>query len=405
MVWTCARRAVPGAGIWKFDNSFSCCKEKYRTVIQNEKVEALMTAPKPRPGILNINRYVPGDSRIEGVDRVIKLASNENALGASPRAVEAYHQASKTLHLYPDGECTGLREAIGRAYRVDPEKVFCVAGSEQMLRMVPRAYAGPEDEIVFGQYGFLIYRMATHAVGARPVVVEEPDHRIDVDRLLAAVTPRTRIVFVANPGNPTGTYITAQEMARLRSGLPEDVLLVIDSAYADYVEKPDYESGLRFIDEGADNVVVTRTLSKLHGLASLRVGWAYCPPEILDVVIRLRGGFNVSGAAQAAGIAAIEDEEHKRASIAHNARWLAWLSKGIGELGFEVTPSVTNFLLVHFPEGDGGAAAANAFLRRRGIIVRPVAGYGLPNALRITIGLEDENKALLAALSDFANQR
>ncbi len=360
-----------------------------------------MTVLKVRPGVMNINRYIPGGSKIEGVDRIIKLASNENALGASVSAIEAYHKAAESIHLYPDGDCVDLRRAIGERYDVNPEQVLCTAGSEQMLRMLPRAYAGPGDEILFGRYGFIVYHMAAHGVGATPVTVEEPEHRVDIDILLAAVTPRTRIVFVANPGNPTGTYLTPQEMQKLRAELREDILLVIDAAYADYVDRDDYDSGLAMVNEGPANVVVTRTLSKLHGLASLRVGWTYAAPEILDVVSRLRGGFNVTGPAQAAGVAALQDAAHMEASKSFNEKWLSWLSDEMRGLGVKVTPSVTNFLLVHFPGGAQSAKAANEHLRSRGVIVRPVGNYGMPDSLRVTIGKEDENKAFIAALKEF----
>jgi len=363
-----------------------------------------MTVLKVRPGVMEIKRYIPGGSKIEGVDRIIKLASNENALGASASAIEAYHRAADQIHLYPDGDCVDLRRAISERYEVNRDQILCTAGSEQMLRMLPRAYAGPGDEILFGQYGFVVYRMAAHGVGATPVTVEEPDHRVDVNLLLEAVTARTRIVYIANPGNPTGTYLNPQEMQQLRAGLPDNVLLVIDAAYADYVERDDYESGLSMVDEGPANVVVTRTLSKLHGLASLRVGWTYGPPEILNVVARLRGGFNVTGPAQAAGIAAVGDEAHMVASRAFNERWLTWLSDEIQNLGYKVTPSVTNFLLVHFAEGAESAEAANEHLRSRGIIVRPVGSYGMPDALRVTVGKEDENKAFIAALKEFGEK-
>ncbi len=363
-----------------------------------------MTVLKVRPGVMDIKRYIPGASKIEGIDRIIKLASNENALGASASAIEAYHQAADNIHLYPDGDCVELRHAIGEKYEVNPEQIICTAGSEQMLRMLPRAYAGLGDEILFGQYGFIVYHMAAHAVGATPVTAEEPDHRVDVNLLLKAVTPRTRIVFVANPGNPTGTYLNPQEMQQLRAGLPDDVLLVIDAAYADYVDRDDYDSGLGMVDEGPANVVVTRTLSKLHGLASLRVGWTYCSPEILNVITRLRGGFNVTGPAQASGTAAVQDQAHMEASRIFNDHWLTRLSEEIRGLGFKVTPSVTNFLLVHFPGGAQSAKAANEHLRSRGIIVRPVGNYGLADSLRVTIGKEDENNAFISSLKEFCQK-
>lgn len=373
-----------------------------------EHVSAIPTsalAPKPKPGILDIEIYVPGESRLPGGVKPIKLSSNETPLGPSPRAIEAYKAAAADLERYPDGQATALRDAIARRYGLDPRRIVCGAGSDELLTMLAHAYLGPGDEGIYTEHGFLVYRIAILACGATPVVVPEANLRADVDAMLAAVTPRTRVVYLANPNNPTGTYIPIDAVRRLRAGLPGHVLLVLDAAYSEYVRRNDYEAGLELVAT-TSNTVMTRTFSKIHGLAALRIGWAYCPEEVADVLNRIRGPFNLSGPAIAAGVAAIEDRAHEELAVAHNARWLPWLTAEIERLGLTVTPSVANFLLMHFP-GNGGhsAAAADEFLRSKGIILRRVAGYGLPHALRLTIGTEAENRAVVTALAAFLGSR
>jgi histidinol-phosphate aminotransferase len=263
------------------------------------------------------------------------------------------------------------------------------------------AYVGTGDETLYPEYGFLMYRIATLANGGVPVVAPERQFHTDVDALLARVTERTRVVFIANPNNPTGTYIPFEEVRRLHAGLPKSVILVLDAAYSEYVRRNDYESGIELVGQ-SDNVVMMRTFSKIHGLAALRIGWAYGPAAIIDVLNRIRGPFNVSAPAIAAGIAAIEDKAHIETSIAHNDRWLTWLTNEVSALGLTVTPSVGNFILIHFPQGGAKSAkAADAFLKSRGIIVRAVGAYNLPDALRITIGTEAETRAVAAALAGF----
>ncbi len=357
--------------------------------------------PVPRPSVLAIEAYVPGKSGAPGMAKVHKLSSNETPLGPSPKALAALAEEGGRLALYPDGNATRLREAIAGRYGLDPARIVCGAGSDELLSFLAYAFLGPGDEGLFTEHGFLVYRIAILAAGGTPVVVPERDLRADVDALLAAVTPRTRIVYLANPNNPTGTYVTFAEIRRLHAGLPGNVLLVLDGAYAEYVRANDYSAGLDLVLQ-AENVVMTRTFSKIHGLAALRIGWMVGPPGIVDAVNRIRGPFNVSGAGIAAGAAAIGDEAHVAAAVAHNDEWLAWLSERIGALGLTVTPSVGNFLLVHFPEEPGRSAAeADAFLTARGIIVRRVSAYGLPNALRVTVGAEEANRAFLAALASF----
>lgn len=362
------------------------------------------SAPRPRPqakpGIGDIAPYVPGKSGAKGA-RVFKLSSNETPLGPSPRAIEAFAAAAKTLALYPDGAANDLREAIAQRYGLNAARIVCGSGSDELLQLIAHAYLGPGDEAIYTQHGFLVYPIAIKANGATAVVAPERDFHTDVDAILARVTDKTRVVFLANPNNPTGTYIPFDEVKRLHAALPGDCLLVLDAAYAEYVRRNDYEAGVELVSQ-YDNVVMTRTFSKIHGLAALRLGWAYCPEHVADTLNRIRGPFNVSAPALAAGVGAISDREFAETAIAHNDKWLAWLTAELTALGLGVTPSVGNFLLVHFPKDAGRTApAADEFLTNRGIVLRRMEGYGLPGALRLTIGDEEANRAVIAALAEF----
>jgi histidinol-phosphate aminotransferase len=354
--------------------------------------------------VLDIQAYVPGKSSAPGVAKVFKLSSNETPLGPSPRAVAAYEEVGAHLEEYPDGSASDLREAIGRAFGLDPDRIVCGAGSDDLLNLLARAYLADGDEAIHTRHGFLVYPIATLGAGARPVEVPETDYTADVDAILRAVTDKTKIVFLANPNNPTGTCLSFDEVKRLHRGLPPHVLFVIDAAYSEYVRRNDYESGIELVATN-DNVVMTRTFSKIHGLAALRLGWMFGPAHVVDAVNRIRGPFNVNSAAIAAGIAAIEDVEHQEKSREHNTRWLGWLYQEIGKLGLKVTPSVANFLLIHFPETKGRTAKdADAFLTARGLILRQVGAYKLPNALRMTVGSEEANRLVVAALKEFLNK-
>jgi histidinol-phosphate aminotransferase len=360
---------------------------------------------RPRPGILEIEPYVGGKAEIETGERALKLSANESAIGPSAKAIAAYQAFASELHRYPDGGATRLRRAIGRRFNLDPERVVCGAGSDELIALIVRAYAGPGDEVLHTEHGFLMYKLAALGAGAHSVAAPETNLRADVDALLARVTSRTRIVFIANPNNPTGSYLPAQEMKRLRDGLPPDVLLVIDAAYAEFVSSPDYTSGIELARE-LPNVVMTRTFSKLFGLAALRVGWMYSAAGIADVLNRVRGPFNVSQPAQEAAIAALDDMEHQAAGRAHNDRWLPWLAAKLTALDLEVWPSAGNFLLVGFPRQPGrNADAANAWLERHGIIPRQMGAYGLPHCLRFTVGRAEENERLVGALGEFMGPR
>jgi histidinol-phosphate aminotransferase len=360
-----------------------------------------MQHPQPRPGVLAIDPYVPGKSTAAGVSRVFKLSSNETPLGPSPRAIAAYRSVADHLADYPDGAATALREAIGGVFGLDPDRIVCGAGSDDLLNLLADAYLRDGDEAIHTTHGFLVYPIATLGSGANPIVAEEKNYTADVDAILAALSERTKIVFLANPNNPTGTYIAFDEIKRLHRALPPHVLLVLDAAYAEYVRRNDYESGIELVAT-SDNVVMCRTFSKIYGLAALRLGWLYGPAHVVDAVNRIRGPFNVNAAAMAAGIAAIQDSAHLEAARAHNEKWLAWLSEEIRKLGLEVTPSVANFVLIHFPPSRGRTAAeADAFLSQRGLILRRVAAYHLPHALRMTVGTEEANRLVVEALAAF----
>ena len=355
--------------------------------------------PLPRPGILDIAAYVGGESKIAGAQRVIKLASNESALGPSPKAIAAYRALADDLHRYPEGGSEALREALAARHGLDAARIVCGAGSDELIALLVRGYVGPGDEVVYSRHGFLMYPIAAKSAGATPIAAPERNLTADVDALLAAVTPRTRMVFLANPNNPTGTYITTEEVKRLQAGLPRSVLLVIDAAYAEFVVRNDYSAGAELV-EACDNVVMMRTFSKIYALAALRLGWAYCPPAVADVLNRIRGPFNVNAPAQAAGLAALLDQAAFDAARTHNDVWRPWLTEALKRIGLTVTPSVANFLLVHFKNAE----AANEHLQRHGIITRKMAAYGLPDCLRISVGTEDECRAVADTLTAFVKQ-
>src|SRR5437016_13901067 len=287
---------------------------------------ARAASPVPGPGILDIAPYVGGESKAEGVERPIRLASNESALGPSPKAITAYKALAEEIYRYPDGGAERLRAALGRHHGLDPARIVCGAGSDELIALLLRGYAGPGVEVVYSRHGFLMYPIGALAVGATPIAVPERALTADVDAILARVTERTRIVFIANPNNPTGTCLSADEMARLHAGLPPQVVLAIDAAYAEFVNRNDYEPGIALVNR-AENVVMLRTFSKIYALAGLRLGWAYCPPALADVLNRIRGPFNVSAPALAAGVAAVEDVAAPARARAHNQHWLAWFSE------------------------------------------------------------------------------
>lgn len=355
----------------------------------------------PRPGIMDIAPYVPGEAKIAGHAEPAQLAANENALGPGKAAIEAYQAAANSLHRYPDGGATALTTAIGEAHGLDPARIVCGAGSDEILALLGRAYLGPGDEALYSAHGFLMYPIIAMSCGATPTTAAETELTADVDALLAAVTEKTKAVFIANPNNPTGTMLSGAELRRLRAGLRDDILLVIDAAYAEYVDDPGYEAGAALVDEG-ENTVMTRTFSKIHGLASLRLGWCYAPASVIGVLHRVRGPFNVSAPAIAAGAAAAGDAEHVARSRAHNAAERRRLKDRLAQLGLGGPESHGNFLLIRFESPERAEAALGA-MNAAGVIPRRVAGYGLPECLRITVGTAEENDAVVSALTSFTN--
>lgn len=354
--------------------------------------------PVIKPGIMDIAAYTPGKSKASGAGRVIKLSSNENGLGPSAQALSAYAETARNLHRYPDGQATLLKEAIRQVLGFRPEQVVCGAGSDEIIHLLISAFAREGDEVLQSQHGFLMYQIYAKASGATPVFAPEKNLRTDVDALLAAVTERTKIVFVANPNNPTGTYLSDKEVRDLRTRLRSDILLVVDEAYVEYATAADYASAAKLVNE-TDNTVILRTFSKIYGLPGLRLGYGFMPEYIADALNRIRGPFNVSSPAIAAGVAALHDQAYMQSCIAHNSKWREWLSETLASSGYEIVPSQGNFVLVKCGvNGKETAAKINARLTEQGIIVREVANYGLPDYLRITIGTEEEMRAVAAAM-------
>ena len=354
-------------------------------------------AIKPQPGILDIALYQGGKAHVAGVQNAVKLSSNENPFGPSDKAKEAFSRTVHSLHRYPNTDHAALRDAIAEVHRLDADRVICGVGSDEIITFLCQAYAGPKDEVVFTEHGFLMYRISALAVGATPVEVAERERTTDVDAILAACTKRTKLVFIANPNNPTGTMISMAEVERLAEGLPKQAILVLDGAYAEYVDG--YDGGLALI-ERRRNVVMTRTFSKIYGLGGLRIGWGYGPKAIIDVLNRIRGPFNLSNTQLEAAEAAVRDQEFVAKCRAENARMRHWLSEALAELGVPSDTSMANFVLARFAS-DAEAEACDAFLQEQGLIVRRVAGYKLPHCLRITIGDEAACRRVAHAVAQF----
>jgi histidinol-phosphate aminotransferase len=357
--------------------------------------------PLPKPGILDIQAYVPGKATAEGVADPVKLSSNENILGSSDQARAAFAAAAETLHMYPDSRANALRAAVAAHFGLEPERLVFGDGTYEVLHLINQVFLEPGDNIVMGQYGFSAYSIGARACQAEVRLADEPDFRLSADAILAKVDDRTRLVFVTQPGNPTGTFLPRDELAALHAALPPNVMLVLDGAYAEFADDPRFDDGLD-LARGAESVIVTKTFSKLHGLAALRIGWAYCPATIADAIDRIRAPFNTSTAAQQAAVAALADVAFQERSRELVIRWRPWLAQQLGGLGLDVVPSQANFVLVGFPASSSRTAReAEVWLARHGFIVRGVANYGLPNHLRITIGLEAHNRAVVDALAAF----
>lgn len=354
----------------------------------------------PQPGIMEISLYQGGASKVAGVENVVKLSSNENPFGPSEKAREAVIRAAHALHRYPVTDHAGLRAAIGEVHGLDPERIICGVGSDEIIHFLCQAYAGPGTEVLFTEHGFLMYRISAHAAGASPVQVAERDRVTDIDALIAGASPRTRLIFVANPNNPTGTMIGLPELERLARAVPQ-AILVLDSAYAEYVG--DYDGGADLATR-LPNVFMTRTFSKIYGLGGLRVGWGYGPREIVDVLNRIRGPFNLSQAALDGAEAAMRDRDHVARCQAENARLRSWLAESLAEKGVPSDTSCANFILARFAD-EATAGACDDYLKAQGLIVRRVGGYGLPHCLRITIGDEASCRRVAHVVGQFMAER
>ncbi len=357
-----------------------------------------MNALTPRPSILTIEPYVGGESKIPGVNRIIKLSSNEGAFGPPPGAVEAIARAARDAHRYPDGNATALREAIGGRFGLDPARILCGNGSDELIAYLILAYGGEGTELVMPAHGFVMYELTGRYAGCRVIKVPEKNLVADVDAMLAAVGPRTKLVCLVNPNNPTGALLPRSEVERLRAGLRDDILLILDAAYAEYVTEPGYDPGNALVD-ASGTTVMTRTFSKIFGLGGMRLGWAYMPAKVADVIGRIRGPFNVNSAAMAAGIAALNEPGWIERSVAHNTEWRGKVVAGLEAVGIKVWPSHCNFVLADFGTAEA-AKAADAALRARGLIVRAVGGYALPTCLRITIGAAEECQMVIDCLTE-----
>ncbi len=352
---------------------------------------------QPKSGIMDINPYIGGEAKIEGVTQFIRLASNENALGYSKKAKQAYLNYADEIYRYPNGGADILRDELAKQNNIAANQIVCGSGSEELISLLVRAYAGVGDEVLYSQHGFLMYKISAKAVGATPVSAPETNLRTDVDALLSKVTDKTKLLFIANPNNPTGSYISRDEIIKLRENLPENILLVIDAAYSEFAEDlEDYTNGMDLVDK-YPNIAVLRTFSKMYGLAGLRLGWGYFSDSVADVLNRVRGPFNVNAVAQIAGVAALNDHEFVELSLAHNKTWLEYLNSELTSFGIETYPSVGNFILANF-----GSEAENIrqSLRMQGIFIRQMGAYNLPECLRITVGTEEENKSLCQAIAE-----
>lgn len=355
---------------------------------------------RPQPGILDIAPYVGGQSQVHGFAHPVKLSSNENPFGPSAKAIAAYVASADSLGRYPSSDHVELRAAIGEVHGLDPDQIICGAGSDEIIAFLCQAYAGPGDEVLYTEHGFSMYKISALAAGATPVAVREVDRHTDVDNLLAACTDNTRLLFIANPNNPTGTMISAREVTRLAEGLPKHVLLVLDGAYAEYVAG--FDGGAALVN-ARQNLVMTRTFSKIYGLGSLRIGWGYGPRAIIDVLNRIRGPFNLSTAAINAATAAVRDQDYIAECQAGNEKWRAWLQDSLAKIGIASQPAYGNFILADFKNPDT-AGACDSYLKSQGLIVRRVIGYGLPCSLRMTVGDPAACKQLLAALTAFMHE-
>ena len=359
-----------------------------------------MSGPKTHNWIEKLDVYVTGKSKANSEKPPVKLSANESALGPSPKAMAAYKNAAEDLHRYPDPAYQELRLTLAHKYKIDQKRIVCGVGSDEILKLVCRAYLKPGDEAVFVAHSFSMYPIAVISVGGIPIEVDDVDYTANVDNILASVNEKTKIIFIANPNNPTGTYLPNNEIERLWKNIPDSVLLVLDAAYAEFINEEDYDAGISLVEK-SQNVIMTRTFSKLYGLAALRLGWGYSCNEISETLDKIRDPFNVPSSAQIAGIEALKDTEFEKLAFDHNQKWRKWLMSELNTLGFTVIPSHTNFILFKFKDEIKTAKVANDFLLSHGFILRYYNGQGLEKFLRLSVGTETENKEVISLLKEF----
>ncbi|MBL4602645.1 MAG: histidinol-phosphate transaminase [Emcibacteraceae bacterium] len=359
-----------------------------------------MSGPKTHSWINDLNVYITGKSKVGDFKNPHKLSANESALGPSPMAMEAYKKAASELHRYPDPTYNELRTTLAKKYDIEPEQILCGVGSDEILKLACRAYLKPGDEALYVAHSFSMYPIAIKSVGGIAIEVKDVDYTADIDNIIKAITDKTRIIFIANPNNPTGTYLSVNEIERLWQNVPEHILLVLDAAYAEFVSNDDYDAGIELAGR-ASNVLMTRTFSKLYGLAALRLGWGYACKEISKTLDKIRDPFNVPSSAQVAGVAALNDLDFQKKATSFNQKWRTWLERELSALGLMAIPSATNFILFGFENKNKSAKDANDFLTQRGYILRYYSGQGLENFLRLTVGTEKENKEIIKLLKEF----
>lgn len=361
-------------------------------------------AISPKEALAVVDYYMVGISKLPGFDKPIKLSSNESALGMSPLALEAAQQALTNGHLYPEVDTETLARVIADRYKLDPERMSFGPGSDEVLQRVVNTFSGPGEELIHSKNAYMQFPIYAKLSGATPVTADDSDFHYDVDSILSKVTSNTRIVLIANPDNPSGTHLSSQEVRRLHAGLGENVLLIVDAAYEEFASADDYESGTNLVHE-FDNVIVTRTFSKIYGMAGLRLGWCYGPAWATDILTKIGPSFPVNTASYAAGIAAVKDTSHVDRVLSHNRKWIGELSDQFSSFGLKVYPSQTNFILVEFPANGGKSAnQANAFLNQNGIIPRQFAVADFNNKLRFTIGTDPEMEKTIEVLGSFMRQ-
>ncbi len=355
----------------------------------------------PKRGIDTINLYTGGVSKISGLENIIKLSSNESPFGPSAKVAEAYKKSSNKLSRYPELTAESLQTIIAKKHNLNPDQIICGTGSDEILIFTVLTFCSPGDEVIHAEHGFEMYPIMTKYAGAESILASEIDYKINIESVVNKITDSTKIIFIANPNNPTSTYLNRKELRSLLNLVPKRIVVVIDAAYAEFVDAQDYDKSFDLANE-FENVLITRTFSKAYSLAGLRLGWGYGSKNLIDLLKKIRPPFNLPPGAIAAGIAALDDDQHLQKVVDHNSSVKSWFIKELNQLGFKAFETQTNFVFVIIPEkGKQNAGNVNNFLLSRGIAVRYLLSYGLKNAIRITLGTKTELNQTLNALKEF----